>query len=298
MLRRGVISGFSLVVAGLLTTATMVAECCPAWAENSAISLRRATERTKFSDEEIKEGLFKTAFRPELQFGRDEERIRKFDGPVRVFIENQGARERADQIVEILKDMRARIKHLDLVETSDRKDANVMVFLVPARNFARTIRTRYGNGAADKIQNALHPQCLSGIAKDESYRIRRAEVILPVDAGEFQFYDCAYEELLQSLGLINDDSSVPWTMFNDSVQMGFFDVYDQYLANLLYDPRIRPGMTKAEVGALLPDIFPAVRTWVAQANSARAKELRDDRDANDVTTATTAGASADAGKHR
>jgi hypothetical protein len=60
------------------------------------------------------------------------------------------------------------------------------------------------------------PKCLSGIAKDESYRIRRAEVILPVDADEFQFYDCAYEELLQSLGLINDDSSVPWTMFNDT----------------------------------------------------------------------------------
>ena len=80
-------------------------------------------------------------------------------------------------------------------------------------------------------------------------------MILPVDADEFQFYDCAYEELLQSLGLINDDSSVPWTMFNDDVQMGFFDVYDQYLVNILYDPRIRPGMTKGEVDALLPDIF-------------------------------------------
>jgi len=67
-----------------------------------------------------------------------------------------------------------------------------------------------------------------------------------VDAGDFTFYDCAYEELLQGLGAINDDPSVPWTMFNDDVQMGFFDVYDQYLVNILYDPRIRPGMTKAE----------------------------------------------------
>jgi hypothetical protein len=32
------------------------------------------------------------------------------------------------------------------------------------------------------------------------------------------------------------------------------DVYDQYLINILYDPRIRPGMTKGEVDALLPDI--------------------------------------------
>ena len=100
-------------------------------------------------------------------------------------------------------------------------------------------------------------------------------MILPVDADEFQFYDCAYEELLQSLGLINDDSSVPWTMFNDDVQMGFFDVYDQYLVNILYDPRIRPGMTKGEVDALLPDIFPrpygpGLRTPIRRKAKARA----------------------------
>ncbi len=76
------------------------------------------------------------------------------------------------------------------------------------------------------------------------------------------FYDCIYEELLQSLGPINDDTTVPWTMFNDDVQMGFFDLYDQYLLNILYDRRIRPGMTRAEVEALLPEVLPQVRAWV------------------------------------
>jgi Protein of unknown function (DUF2927) len=69
--------------------------------------------------------------------------------------------------------------------------------------------------------------------------------------------------------LINDDPSVPWTMFNDDVQMGFFDVYDQYLLNILYDPRIRPGMTKEEVGKLLLDVLPAVREWIANTNAVR-----------------------------
>ncbi len=61
-------------------------------------------------------------------------------------------------------------------------------------------------------------------------------------------------------------------MFNDDVQMGFFDVYDQFLVNMLYDPRVRPGMTKDEVNALLPDIFPTVRTWVTNAGSSRGEE--------------------------
>jgi len=227
-----------------LTATITIGGISPAQAENNAVSMRRAAERTSFSNEEIKDGLFKTAFRAELQFGRHTERIRKFDEPVRVFIDNHGSAARTADIVAIAEDIRARVHHLDLAVTSDRKDANVVVLLVPTRDFARTIRSRYGESAAKKIQNSLHPQCLSGIAKDQSYRIRRAEVILPVDAEEFQFYDCAYEELLQSLGLINDDSSVPWTMFNDNVQMGFFDVYDQYLVNILYDPLIRPGMSK------------------------------------------------------
>jgi hypothetical protein len=62
-------------------------------------------------------------------------------------------------------------------------------------------------------------------------------------------------------------------MFNDDVQMGFFDIYDQYLLNILYDPRIRAGMTKAEVDSLLPDILTTARAWVANTNAPRAAEV-------------------------
>jgi len=50
------------------------------------------------------------------------------------------------------------------------------------------------------------------------------------------------------------------------VQMGFFDVYDQYLVNILYDPRVRPGMPKDELAKLLPEVLLTVRAWVANAN--------------------------------
>jgi hypothetical protein len=161
--------------------------------------------------------------------------------------------------------------------TDDRHAANFVVTLVPKRDLARTIRSNYGADKAKQIQRVLDPQCLSGIGKDQNYRIRRAEVILPADAEDFSFYDCAYEELLQALGTINDDNSVPWTMFNDDVQMGFFDVYDQHLVNILYDPRVRPGMTKDEIDKLLPQVLPAVRTWVANSNPRRGADGRDDR---------------------
>jgi hypothetical protein len=234
----------------------------PARAENPDISSRRASERTDFSNDEIKDGFFKIAFHAEWQLGAPAERVRKYDEPVRIFVASKGKPDRRPEIAAIVADIRARVNHLDVAITDDPEAANFIVTLVAERNFNRTIRSFYGNDRARQIQQSLHPQCLSGIGKDKLYRIRRAEVILPVDAGEFAFYDCAYEELLQALGAINDDRSVPWTMFNDDVQMGFFDVYDQYLLNILYDPRIRPGMTKTEVNALLPEVLPSAREWV------------------------------------
>jgi hypothetical protein len=243
----------------------------PARAENPEISIRRAAERTSFTNDEINYGFFKIAFGAELQFGRQVERIRKFDEPVRIFVVDQGRPNDRAKIAEVVADIRARIEHLDIAMADDRAAANVVVRLVRNGDLKRTIQSVYGRDKSKQIQRSLDPQCLSGIAKDKRYRIRRAEVILPVDAGEFVFYDCAYEELLQALGPINDDPSVPWTMFNDDVQMGFFDVYDQYLLNILYDPRVRPGMTKAQVDKLLPDVLPVVRAWVA-ARDARTRD--------------------------
>jgi hypothetical protein len=252
-------------VALLAVTATVLIStgCCTAQGEDAGISERRGSERTIFTDDEIIDGFFKIAFGAELQLGRRVQRIRKFDEPVRVFVFDQAGDKRSTQIAAIIADIRARVNHLDLAMSDDLQSANFVVMLVRKQDLKRTIRSVYGRDRAREIERSLHPQCLSGFGKDERYRIRHAEVILPADADEFAFYDCAYEEMLQALGPINDDRSVPWTMFNDDVQMGFFDVYDQYLLNLLYDPRIRPGMTKEEVAKLLPAVLTTVREQVA-----------------------------------
>src|SRR3982074_2848600 len=152
-----------------------------------------------------------------------------------------------------------------MTETSE--SANGLVKLGRDRDLFRTISTFYGSERARSIKASLDPQCLSGFLKNEKYEIEHSDVILTVDNGDFIFLDCAYEELLQSLGPINDTSTVPWTMFNDNVSMGFFDVYDQYILNILYDPRIKAGMTVAEVKVLLPPVLADVRLWVAKVNN-------------------------------
>ena len=194
-------------------------------------------------------------------------RIRKFDGPVRVFVENRATPDRAAQVAAVVADIRARVQHLDIAMADSAEEANVVVTLVRDRDLPDAINSIYGRERARLIQRSLVPQCLSSFRKDETFRIRRSDLIIVADAGDFIFYDCIYEELLQALGPINDTNLVPWTMFNDDVQMGFFGIYDQYILNILYDPRIQPGMQPAEVRAVLPQVMPAVRAWVASVNN-------------------------------
>lgn len=257
-----------------------------ATAENAEISSRRASQRWDFTNDEIKDGFVKIALNAELQLGAPAQRIRKFDEPVRIFITGKALPDRRPELAAIIADIRNHVDHLDVAITDDRQKANFFVTLVADRELDQTIRSRYGSGKARQIQRSLNPQCLSGIGKDKSYRIRRAEVILPVDAGDFTFYDCAYEEMLQALGAINDDRSVPWTMFNDDVQMGFFDTYDQYLLNILYDPRIRPGMTRQQVDMVLPDVLATARTWVGRTKPPRETNGRAELDVNPAPAVT------------
>ncbi|HUN99200.1 MAG TPA: DUF2927 domain-containing protein [Bradyrhizobium sp.] len=256
--------GIAAVALAVLTLGSAV--LTPAAAEIAAIASRQRTEKKSFTDSEIVEGFFKTAFGAEYHLAGRVDRIRKYAMPVRVFAAG-GRPERKLQLAKVVADIGRRIQHLDIAMAGTSENANVTVNLVRDRDLSHTIANLYGSERAREIRTSLDPQCLSGFRKNDQFEIEHSDVILTYDNSDFIFLDCAYEELLQSLGPINDTSSVPWTMFNDDVSMGFFDIYDQYILNLLYDPRIKAGMTVQEVKAVLPDVLTDVRAWVAKVNN-------------------------------
>jgi hypothetical protein len=258
----------SLVIAIAATAIAAPLWPRPASSEVAEIARRQRVEKKNFTDAEIIEGFLKTSFGAEFQLAGRVDRIRKYDGPVRVFADSSRP-DRKAQLARVVADIGQRVQHLDIAMADRVEDANITVQLVRDRDLTPTIARSYGSERAREIKRSLDPQCLSGFRKNERYEITHSDVILTVDTGDFVFLDCAYEELLQSLGPINDTSSVPWTMFNDKVSMGYFDVYDQYILNLLYDPRIKPGMTVEEVKAVLPDALADVRAWVKKVNKLR-----------------------------
>ncbi len=261
-------SDYFRIVAVVVTAIALETAVWPAFAtaEMPTVASRQRAEKKTFTDSEIIDGFLKTAFGAEYHLAGRVDRIRKYQTPVRVFADGNRS-DRKTQLSRIVADIAKRVQHLDIAMADSSGDANVLVKLVRDRDLGRTITKFYGSERAREIQGSLDPQCLSGFRKNEKFEIEHSDVILTVDNGDFIFMDCAYEELLQSLGPINDTSTVPWTMFNDAVSMGFFDVYDQYILNVLYDPRIKAGMTVAEVNEVLPEVLVDVRAWVKNVNN-------------------------------
>lgn len=65
---------------------------------------------------------------------------------------------------------------------------------------------------------------------------------------------CVQEEMAQAMGLPNDSPDARPSLFNDSLEFAHLTEHDAILLRMLYDPRLRPGMSAMEVRPLLPAI--------------------------------------------
>ncbi|MFQ6549549.1 DUF2927 domain-containing protein [Aestuariibius sp. 2305UL40-4] len=61
---------------------------------------------------------------------------------------------------------------------------------------------------------------------------------------------CIEEELAQGMGLANDSPQARPSIFNDDEEFGRLTTHDELLLQMLYDPRLKPGMTVAEAEPL------------------------------------------------
>src|SRR5262245_8197802 len=109
---------------------------CAASTEIASIAQRQRNEKKIFTDSEIVEGFLKTAFGAEYHLAGGVDRIRKYDGPVRVFADGARA-DRKAQLAKIVADIAARVQHLNIAMVDDTDDANVQVKLVRDRDLQR-----------------------------------------------------------------------------------------------------------------------------------------------------------------
>lgn len=65
---------------------------------------------------------------------------------------------------------------------------------------------------------------------------------------------CIHEELAQGMGLANDSPAARPSIFNDDEEFALLTRHDELLLRILYDPRLRPGMTAPEAAPIVRQI--------------------------------------------
>lgn len=184
--------------------------------------------------------------------------LTRWEGPVRYAVLGSASDE---QQVGTLMTHIALLTGLDIARTPERR-ANFLVMLLD-ENERRTVeRTLSDHETRTFFNNFMSAIFDCGAIADWSTtepEIRRALIYLHGGLEGLYRELCFEEEISQSFGLFNDDPTVRPSIFNDDEEFALLTRHDDYLLRILYDPRLRPGMTADEAMPVVHRIVEELR---------------------------------------
>ncbi len=201
-----------------------------------------------FSTEELLSGFEKTVFGLEYRsWSWRPYQVKKFTTPVLFYVHNLSSKDRKQTVLRFVKEIGTRIGGLKTGVAESLARANFEIYVVDRAQYASVVRNDVYKSERAKVPGRCLVRVVSG-----PNGIKRSTAVIVSDEGEFLFRRCLVEETLQGLGPMNDDSSLTHSVFNDSSRHSRFTVFDQIILNMLYDPRIKPGMSQQQARPLLP----------------------------------------------
>ncbi|MEM1317868.1 MAG: DUF2927 domain-containing protein [Pseudomonadota bacterium] len=202
-----------------------------------------------YTNEDVIDGFRRTVFGSEYFGLLNAAIVRKYDRPVVLYIDASRAPSRRQAVANFVSVLPRLISGLRLSITTVRSRANFVVHLTPRRSF-RAVATQVLEGGRPPATS----QCLV-VAEFNSSGIQRSDAIIVTDRGEATFERCLREEILQGLGPLNDDSTLKYSLFNDTSDVRRFRRFDRLIMTMLYDPLLRPGKTRRETEQLLSTLL-------------------------------------------
>lgn len=192
--------------------------------------------------------------------------LRRWNVPIRVAAmtspstPKESARDRGN--VAAFTQRLARLTGTDMKMADDASVNFLVLFMNSSEReaFADQIRRRYPT-FAPAVMNALRDTPLDtfcttyAFADPENPGLYSSVLILiRAEHPPLTRLSCVHEEMAQAMGLPNDSPVARPSLFSDSLEFALLTDHDEILLRMLYDPRLRPGMTAEEAAPLLPDI--------------------------------------------
>ncbi len=220
-----------------------------------SIASQALAQPDTFTTEELVTGFNATVFGLEYRtWSWQPYQVKKFVKPVRFRIFSLSSKDHRAEVEAFIAEMDRKIAGISLQVASATEEPNFDVYIVDRHQYEDVVRQSvYKDMTADAPGRCL--------VRVESGRrgIKNSRAVIVADEGDFLFRRCLVEELLQGLGPMNDDDRLVHSVFNDSSRHNRFTVFDQLLLNMLYDPRIKSGMSPSEAEKVLPVVVRDVR---------------------------------------
>lgn len=220
--------------------------------------LRAGAATDSFSTEELLEGFEKTVFGLEYRsWSWRPYLVKKFTKPVKFYVHNFSTRDRTVTVHRFVNELGSRVSGLTTGIAGTPAEANFEVYVVDRAQYEQVVKRDIYKSERAQVPG----RCLVRVVSGRN-GIKQSTAVIVSDEGEFLFKRCLVEELLQGLGPMNDDTSLAHSVFNDASRHSRFTVFDQILLNMLYDPRIKPGMSVEQTRKILPIVVRDARRRV------------------------------------
>lgn len=215
------------------------------------LSYPAASIAARYSDQQLITAFNATVFGAEYSsWGWHTRVVKKYVKPVRVYIDNRASRDRSRAVARFVSSLSRSIRGINIRVVNDRRKANFTIYVVDRKAYKDVVRNEVYRQRSMNVPG----RCLVRVVSAPS-GIRRSDAVIVSDEGEFLFKRCLVEEILQGLGPVNDNSSLKYSVFNDTSKHTSFTKHDRYILNMLYDKRIRPGMSRNETSKVLPAVI-------------------------------------------
>ena len=211
-----------------------------------------------FTDAQLTKGFQKTVFGAEYSsFGWQSNMVKKYTKPVRVYIDNRSRIDRRAQVRRFVRSLPRSIRGLNVAIVSSSAKANYRIYIVDKAQYKDTVRKDVYGKRSMRVPGRCLVRVISGPGG-----ITRSDAVIVADDGDFLFKRCLVEEVLQGLGPVNDNPGLTHSVFNDTSRHVSFTKHDRYILNMLYNPKIKAGMSEKDVRTVLPAVIRDARRQV------------------------------------
>ena len=227
---------------------------------------------TPFTDEMLARNFIRIALFDEYRADGDIlraeatiSRLRRWEQPIRMSVEfgETIPVEQRTRDTNSVGAYAARLSRLTGVEiTQTAADANFHVLILNEddrlgyETRLREIVPGIGEGSVRAFMNPGRETLCLVIAFSEAGAptYSRAVALIRGEHPDLLRLACIHEELAQGMGLANDSPQARPSIFNDDKEFGLLTSHDELLLQMLYDTRLRPGMTAAEAAPIARQI--------------------------------------------